>query len=50
MQSEIPGVERRRRWSDDDKLAIVGSVGGDGATVMQVAQRNDVARRHIHAR
>jgi len=36
MRGEILGLERRRRWSDDEKLAIVLSVGVDGATVTQV--------------
>lgn len=43
------GVERRRRWSDDAKLAIVSSVGIDGATVTQVAQRHEVTRQQIYA-
>ena len=49
MRGEILGVERRRRWSDDDKIAIVGSVGVDGATVTQVAQRHDITRQQIYA-
>jgi len=49
VRGEILGVERRRRWSDDDKIAIVGSVGVDGATVTQVAQRHDVTRQQIYA-
>lgn len=49
MRGEILGVERRRRWSDDDKIAIVGSVGVDGATVTQVAQRHEVTRQQIYA-
>jgi transposase len=49
MRGEILGVERRRRWSDDDKIAIVGSVGVDGATVTQVAQHHDVTRQQIYA-
>jgi transposase len=49
MRGEILGIERRRRWSDDDKIAIVGSVGVDGATVTQVAQRHDVTRQQIYA-
>lgn len=27
MRGEVLGIERRRRWSDDEKLAIVSSVG-----------------------
>jgi len=38
MRCEVLGFERRRRWSDDEKLSIVSSVGVDGATVTQVAQ------------
>lgn len=33
MWSEILGVERRRYWGNDEKLAIVGSVGVGDATV-----------------
>lgn len=49
MRGEILGVERRRRWSDDEKLAVVLSVGVGGATVTQVAQRHDVRRQQIYA-
>ncbi|MDR9429015.1 MAG: transposase [Salibaculum sp.] len=49
MRGEILGIERRRRWSDQDKLLIVSAVGIDGATVTQVAQRNDVTRQQIYA-
>lgn len=36
MRGEILGIERRRRWSDEDKLAVVSAVGVSGATVTQV--------------
>lgn len=48
MRGEILGVERRRRWSDQEKLAIVQSVGVYGATVTQVAQRHDLRRQQIY--
>jgi len=48
MRGEVLGVERRRRWNDDDKLAIVSSVGIDGATVTHVAHRHDVTRQQIY--
>ncbi len=32
MRGEILGLERRRRWSDEEKLRIVMSVGCDEAT------------------
>lgn len=49
MRGEVLGVERRRRWSDEEKLSIVSSVGLDGATVTRVAQRNDITRQQIYA-
>lgn len=49
MRGEILGVERRRRWDDEDKLAIVSAVGVGGATVTQVAQRHEVTRQQIYA-
>jgi transposase len=49
MRGEVLGVERRRRWDDEAKLAIVSAVGVDGATVTQVAQRHEVTRQEIYA-
>ena len=49
MRGEILGLERRRRWSDDEKLAVVNSVGVGGATVTQVAQRHDLKRQQVYA-
>jgi transposase len=49
MRGEILGVERRRRWDDDEKLAIVSAVGVGGVTVTQVAQRYEVIRQKIYA-
>jgi transposase len=49
MRGEILGLERRRFWRDEDKLEIVASVGIDGATVTQVAQRYEVTRQQIYA-
>ena len=49
MRGDILGFERRRRWSDDEKLEIVLSVGMGGATVTQVAQRHEVTRQQIYA-
>lgn len=42
------GVERRRRWTDEAKLAILGEVGVNGWTVSDVARRHDVTRQHIY--
>ena len=49
MRGEILGFERRRRWSDEEKLGIVMSVGVDDATVTQVAQRHEITRQQIYA-
>lgn len=49
MRGEILGVERRRRWSDQEKLAILQSVGIGGASVSQVARRHDLRRQQIYA-
>ncbi|KQV36647.1 transposase [Rhizobium sp. Root1204] len=48
MRVEILGQERRRRWRDDEKLAIVMSVGVAGATITEVAHRYDVTRQQIY--
>jgi transposase len=49
MRGDILGFERRRRWSDEDKIGIVCSVGVAGATVTQVAHHHDVTRQQIYA-
>ena len=49
MRGDILGLERRRRWSDEEKLGILLSVGAEGATVTQVAQRHEVTRQQLYA-
>ncbi|MDO5759355.1 MAG: transposase, partial [Rhodobacterales bacterium] len=49
MRGEIPRLERRRLWRDEDKIEIVTSAGVGGATVTQVAQRHEVTRQQIYA-
>lgn len=49
MRVEVLGQERRRRWRDDEKLAIVTAVGEAGATITEVAHRHDVTRQQIYA-
>ncbi len=48
MRGDILGRERRRRWGEEEKLEIVLSVGVNGASVTQVAQRHDVTRQQIY--
>jgi transposase len=42
------GTERRRRWSDDEKLAILAEVARNGWSVADVARRHDLTRQHIY--
>lgn len=48
MQGEVLGVERRRRWNDEEKLEIVLEVGIGEASVTQVAQRHEITRSQIY--
>ena len=49
MRHEVfVGPERRRRWSVEEKLAIVEEVGVNGWTVSNVARRHDVGRQNIY--
>jgi transposase len=47
-QEVLIGVERRRRWSIEQKLQVLSEVGLDGATVADVARRHDISRQHIY--
>ena len=47
-QEIIIGVERRRRWSIDQKVSILSEIGVGGAKVADVARRHDVRRQHIY--
>jgi transposase len=49
MRQEIlRGAERRRRWTDEQKLAILSKVGEDGWSVAEVARRHDINRQQIY--
>ena len=47
-QELLRGAERRRRWTDEQKLAILSEVGEDGWSVAEVARRHDVSRQQIY--
>lgn len=49
MRGDVLGLERRRRWRDEDKVRIVGSVGVGGVTVTQLAHHHEVTRQQIYA-
>ena len=40
----ITGVERRRRWRDEEKLRILAELDGPGVRFNDVARRHDVSR------
>jgi transposase len=44
----VSGPERRRRWSEEQKRAIVAEASAPDASVRSVAQRLDVAPRQIY--
>lgn len=48
-EGRFTGSDRRRRWSDAQKLEIVGEVGVSGARVSDVARRHDIGRQQIYA-
>ena len=43
----ITGVERRRRWRDEDKLRIVAEAQALGAVFAEVARRHEVSRGQL---
>jgi len=48
VRGDVLGRERRRRWHDEEKLAIVLEVGVAGASVTSVAQRHELTRQQIY--
>src|SRR5467141_3615339 len=44
----ITGPERRRRWSEDQKRAIVAASFAPGAVVSDVARRADISAGQIY--
>ena len=46
----LGGLERRRRWSQDDKARIVEETLAPGAKVTEVARRNGVAASLVFTR
>lgn len=46
---EILGRERRRRWTDAEKLEILSLIGVNGETLSRVARRHDVSRAQLYS-
>lgn len=44
----LTGVERRRDWSDDDKLSILEEAAVRGARIVDVARRHDILPQQIY--
>lgn len=47
MRGDVPGLERRRRWRDEDKVRIVASVGMGGVTVTRLAHHHEITQQQI---
>lgn len=45
----VSGIERRRRWSDDEKLRILAEADEPGARIGEVARRHDIYPAQIRA-
>ncbi|SEC57905.1 transposase [Rhizobiales bacterium GAS191] len=48
LQEVLTGVERRRRWSVEEKLSIVAEACAEGINLSDVARRHDITRQHIY--
>lgn len=44
----ITGGERRRRWSDEDRVRILAAIAEPGAVVAEIARREDVCTSLIY--
>lgn len=43
----MAGPERRRRWTDEERLRILAEAGAPGACVADVARRHDISTARI---
>jgi len=48
VRAELLGIERRRRWTREQKLAVLSEIGVDGASISDVARRHDVPRQNLY--
>ena len=47
-QEVLTGIERRRHWSDAEKLRIVREAGAEGVRLSDIARVHDITRQHIY--
>lgn len=47
-QEVLAGPERRRRWSDGEKITIVREASDGASSVAEVARRHDLSRQQIY--
>ena len=45
----LTGQERRRRWSEDDKLRMLAEAEDEGIPLAEVARRHDVHPQQLYA-
>ena len=48
VQEILTGPERRRRWSDEQKIAIVVEASSGDSSVSDVARRHGITRQQIY--
>ena len=44
----LTGVERRRVWSDEEKLRILDEIAASGLSVAAIARRHDILPQQIY--
>lgn len=50
MRAEILGRERRRRWTDEQKLEIIGAVGVNGVLRDDQGEKRVASRKNVPER
>jgi transposase len=48
LRPELLGIQRGRRWTREQTLAVLNEIGVNGASISDVARRHDVPRRSLY--